>query len=122
MADAADSGILRLWSDNPNAPDIPYFQYVDEKIVFAGTLIGSILYGTRRTPTPTSVYPRSLRPFGYSRDHRHTVLPVYGRLVQTHPSQRGWRQVGTRTLHRGHVLVCDDVHRDEPHPPIRFLH
>ena len=52
MADAADSGILRLWSDNPNAPDIPYFQYVDEKIVFAGTLIGSILYGTRRTPTP----------------------------------------------------------------------
>ena len=28
----------------------PYYQYVDEKVIFAGTRIGSILYGTCKTP------------------------------------------------------------------------
>ena len=40
------------WSDNPNAPKIPHYQYVDEKATFAGTVIGSILYGTPKTPPP----------------------------------------------------------------------
>ena len=50
MADAADPSTWRLWSHNPNAPMIPYYQYVDEKVIFAGTRIGSILYGTCKTP------------------------------------------------------------------------
>jgi hypothetical protein len=34
------------WSDNPNAPKIPYDLYFGEKARFAGLLVGSILYGT----------------------------------------------------------------------------
>ena len=34
------------WSDNPNAPKIPYDLYFSEKATFAGTLIASALYGT----------------------------------------------------------------------------
>ena len=41
------------WSDNPNAPKIPYVLYSEEKASFAGTSIGSILYGTCATPSPT---------------------------------------------------------------------
>jgi len=33
------------WSDNPNAPKIPYWLYFGEKVYFAGSLIGAILYG-----------------------------------------------------------------------------
>jgi hypothetical protein len=43
----------RPWSDNPNAPKIPYDLYFEEKANFAGILIGSILYGTRKAPPPT---------------------------------------------------------------------
>ena len=49
---AVDPWAWRLWSDNPNAPKIPYYLYVDEKATFAGTLIGSILYGTYKTLPP----------------------------------------------------------------------
>ena len=52
MTDATGGFMWQLWSDNPNAPDIPYYQYVDEKFIFAGTLVGSILYGTCKTPPP----------------------------------------------------------------------
>jgi len=38
------------WSDNPNAPKIPYNLYVEEKADFAGILISSMLYGTH-SPT-----------------------------------------------------------------------
>jgi len=37
------------WSNNPNAPKIPYPIYLEEKAYFAGTLIGSMLYGTRKS-------------------------------------------------------------------------
>ena len=57
MADAADPSTWRLWSHNPNAPMIPYYQYVDEKVIFAGTRIGSILYGTRKTPPSPPPHP-----------------------------------------------------------------
>ena len=33
------------WSDNPNAPKIPYNLYLEEKASFAGILISSMLYG-----------------------------------------------------------------------------
>ena len=35
------------WSDNPNAPKIPYALYLGEKAYFAGFLIGAIFYGTQ---------------------------------------------------------------------------
>lgn len=48
------------WSDNPNAPKIPYSLYVAEKADFAGILIGSILYGMYylhvRISVPTSFF------------------------------------------------------------------
>lgn len=33
------------WSNNPNAPKLTYPMYLEEKAYFAGTLIGSMLYG-----------------------------------------------------------------------------
>ena len=33
------------WSDNPNAPKLPYHLYFDEKAGFAGYFVGLILYG-----------------------------------------------------------------------------
>ena len=38
----------KLWSDNPNAPKIPYILYFNEKANFAGSLVTSILYGTSK--------------------------------------------------------------------------
>lgn len=48
------------WSDKPNAPRVPYQLYLEEKELFAGTLINAILYGTQM---PTFVYQHSSRPF-----------------------------------------------------------
>jgi hypothetical protein len=39
------------WSDNPNAPQIPYSLYFAEKANLAGIFIGAIFYGM---PTYTS--------------------------------------------------------------------
>jgi len=36
------------WSNNPNAPKIPYSLYLEEKADFAGMLIASVLYGTHK--------------------------------------------------------------------------
>ena len=41
------------WSDDPNAPKIPYNVYFEEKAYLAGTLIASIFYGTRGTHPST---------------------------------------------------------------------
>jgi len=38
------------WSDNPNAPKIPYDVYFSEKAVFAGLLISAVLYGMSNAP------------------------------------------------------------------------
>ena len=43
------------WSNNPNAPQIPYQIYFAEKANFAGILIGAIFYGMH-TYTPTYAY------------------------------------------------------------------
>ena len=51
------------WSDNPNAPKIPYPLYAEEKADFAGMLIASILYGTPKTPSPLHVRPCSHHSF-----------------------------------------------------------
>ena len=49
------------WSDNPNAPKIPYHLYVQEKASFAGNMIGSILYGTPHLHVHLSVLTLSVR-------------------------------------------------------------
>ena len=48
MADSLE----KPWSDNPNAPKIPYLLYSFEKSYFAGLFIASILYGVPKTPHP----------------------------------------------------------------------
>ena len=109
----------QVWSDSPTAPQIMRFQYIEEKVTLAGSFISSILYGT--PPTRSSIradFDRSV----YSRGDRHAVLPMYGSPPQPRPSQRGGYQMVVRILHRGHVLVCDRVHRDEPPNPIRILY
>ena len=105
------------WSNNPNAPKIPYHIYNYEKTYLAGILIGAMLYGAPSTlpPTRPSICAHSVCSVD-SRDRRRPVLPMYDRATRPSPSQRGTYQVGTRVLHRGHVLVCDRTHRDgSPH-------
>ena len=51
-------------SDNPNAPNIPYHLYFDEKTDFSGALVASILYGTSKAPHHKFNYPCSFRVFG----------------------------------------------------------
>ena len=35
------------WSNNPNAPQIPFWVYTAEREGFVGRLAGAILYGTQ---------------------------------------------------------------------------
>ena len=48
----SDSQEWPPWSDNPNAPKIPYRLYFDEKANFAGTFISVVFYGAPETRTP----------------------------------------------------------------------
>ena len=41
------------WSDNPNAPKVPYHLYFDEKANFSGYIVSSVLYGTPKARPPT---------------------------------------------------------------------
>lgn len=34
------------WSDDPNAPQLPYWLYTGEKEYFAGSVIAAAFYGT----------------------------------------------------------------------------
>ena len=48
------------WSGDPNAPQIPFSLYIEEKEDFAGFLMGAISYGTlTHPPAPvfTLIYP-----------------------------------------------------------------
>ena len=49
------------WANNPYAPKVPYEIYLREKATFAGNLVGSMLYGTRKTAT--NVYIPALTLF-----------------------------------------------------------
>ena len=73
---------LKSWSDNPNAPKIPYSQYFEEKVYFAGVLLASILYGTGRARPPTGLpidthFVRSVD----SRNRYPAVLSMHRRIV-----------------------------------------
>ena len=52
------------WSDSPNAPNISYRTYFDEKTNFNGSLLSSILYGTPDSllPIPPSVRAHTMFP------------------------------------------------------------
>jgi hypothetical protein len=50
------------WSDNANAPQIPYPLYIAEKSMFAGVLIGAILHGMS---THAVIDPHPHRPFRF---------------------------------------------------------
>ena len=104
------------WSDNPNAPKIPHYVYIEEKCKFAEVVISSVLYGMPKTPPPTRP---SIRDYFIclvcSRNHDRSILSIYGRVVQPRPPQTGGvHQVGTRILHRGHVLACYRTNSVEP--------
>ena len=103
------------WSDNPNAPNIPYRMYSAEKTWFAGTLISLILYGMRKRSPLTHSPTHAHRLVGsvYSRDAHRAILQMHERAIQPRPSQGGERQVGACVLHRLHVLVGDRAHRNE---------
>ena len=46
------------WTNNPYAPKISYHLYFGEKSSFAGALVGSMLYGTPKTPPRPHVHIR----------------------------------------------------------------
>ena len=98
------------WSDNPNAPKIPYSLYFQEKVTFARDFVGPILWYAQLACQPTHTH---FVCSVYYRGRRRAVFPLHGRATQYHLSQRGGCQVGARVLHRGDVLVCDRIHRDE---------
>ena len=63
------------WSNNPNAPKIPYSLYLEEEAYFVGTLIGSMLYGKRKR---SSMHIRAhLVRSVSSRDAHRVVLQMY---------------------------------------------
>jgi len=64
------------WSDNPNAPKIPYDLYFAEKAYLAGNLIAAVLYGMPKTPPPIRL--STCAQFACSRGSCRTVLQVYG--------------------------------------------
>ena len=66
----SDSQEWPSWSDNPNAPKIPYRIYFDEKTNFAGYLLGATLYGTSDKPPP--ILPSV---------HAHSVCSIFPGIV-----------------------------------------
>ena len=108
------------WSNDPNAPPIPYLLYQAEKYNFAGILLTAAFYGEL---THAFVYPDSIcRSIYHSRDRDRSVFPMYGRVAQSAQPHEGGHQVGPHNAHDNHVLVCDDIHRDDPPHPIHLLH
>lgn len=108
------------WSDNPNAPRIPYLLYVDEKSYFAGFLVGAILYGTQ-TRAPVSHF-RFVRSIQHSRGCRCSLLSMYERAAQSRQSHSMGHEVGTSGPHYRHVLVCDDILGNVPRCSIPLIH
>ena len=71
------------WTDNPNAPRVPYYLYIGEEAYFAGIIIASILYGTHETaphihPSNRIQCVRSV----CSRGPHRAVLPMYDRTAE----------------------------------------
>ena len=49
----------KSWSNNPDAPNISYDVYLNEKSDFAGLFVGSMLYGIHKTSPPTHLAIRA---------------------------------------------------------------
>ena len=110
------------FSNNPYAPDIPYWLYFAEKTNFAGFLIGAIFYGTQPDLRVGLDSPAHfVCPVGF-RDRHRPVLPMHGRVVQLYLPGEDCNQVELCRLRFHHVLVRDDLHCYGPQPPVHFLH
>ena len=71
----------RPWSNNPNAPRIPYNLFFTEKAYIAGSFIASILYGTRKAPPACPpVRTNFICSVDFRGSHR-AVLQVYDRVI-----------------------------------------
>ena len=110
------------WSDNPNAPQIPYGLYFWEKATVAGNIIGAIFYGLQTHMSVYSILAHLVYSINCSRYRHRTLLSIYGSPVRSRQSQEGRCEMGTRDLHCPHVLVCDRIHRNELSHPIHFFH
>ena len=68
------------WSSSPNAPQIPYWVYFQEKANFAGIFLGAISYGA---PTYLSICRAHLiHSIRHSRDRHRPLLPMYGHFFR----------------------------------------
>ena len=69
------------WSNNPNAPKIPYHLYIQEKAYLVGALVCPILYGTRKAPPPDARLPVLNFSFVCSRSSHRALLQMHGGTV-----------------------------------------
>ena len=82
----------RPWTNNPNAPRIPYGLYLEEKAYFAGILIASILYGTHNASRPTRPLP-ALNLFAWSVVGIILVLFFQCMTGLFNSARRGWKGI-----------------------------
>lgn len=76
----------RLWSDSPNAPQIPFWLYHLEKDYFAGMLVGAVAYGVLNLTPIISTSVLTLRSTYLRRNCHGSVLSVYNRAARSHQS------------------------------------
>ena len=108
-----------LWSNNPNAPQIPYPLYFREKATLDETFIAAILYGLSSLHPPTRVQ-RVFLTFN-PRDCYCSVLPMYKCIAESSQSCGRGYQVGTHVAHCDHVLAYYHSGRNALQQAIHFL-
>lgn len=116
MADSSE----KPWSDDPNAPKIPYSLHIQEREKFTGDFLAGILYGMPAASSSIRIHFVCLTD--HSRNHRRSVLLVYDCTAPSSQSSKRGYQMGTRDPHRLNVLYCDDINRIGPQPSIYGLY
>ena len=81
--------------------------------------LSSARYSMVRRPVSVSRAHLS-RSFSHPRDRCRSIFPMYRRVVLSGRSNKWGYQMATCGSHRGHVLICDDIHRDELRPSIHL--
>ena len=109
------------WSDNPNAPQIKYSSYLEEKENIAGTFIAAILYGSLVHHLRISAHAVFGCLLQHHRDHHRSILSMHGFVTGPRQSYED-HQMEVRDPHRRYVLLCDGKYRDGAQPSICFLH
>ena len=111
----------QLWSNDPNAPRISNFLYIQEKGYFLGSVIAAISYGTL-SHVSKATHVRLVHLVNHSRDRCRSVLSMHERAFMPRPSHNEGRPVGIFNPRRYHVLVCDDRGGDRPQHSLNCLH